>query len=309
MNDIRNEIIRESGADKTPLFSSIITEYINDKDANETYQVISTGFEDTNINSILRQNMTRDEFEIERKNPNVKKILLTEAHGDIKKIIGYASIIVGQENIPWIDADSVLNDQNLSINTVLCTIGAVVILPEYRNYENIEELLKKLGSYLGSLNIETVSQNKDFGVVFDCAPTNTSLPPLVDHLLNKHLGPTEVNKIGYTTSLFVSDSYNVDSSTSDNTNLEYSVTTENIFSSHFLEKHGIKFTEIAIINLTTPIKVENLDNLIKKVRLDTTTKSILIKLPFSNKSFFVDNKTLKNIDIEEQSIWISRRKL
>lgn len=312
MNDLQNEVPAPNEKESVTSSASI-HDVISDNDADEVYQVISNGFIETNQNSILRQNMTREEFDHERINNNVKKVILTKTENGEKIVIGYASIIVGQENIPWLDIQKMVDAKKIINNSFLCTIGTVVILPEHRSYENVEELLKVLGEYLSALNIDIVNQDMDFGVIFDCAPSNTELPALVDHLLNKHLGPTEVEKIGYTTSLFVQNSQSnslntVELKTVGDNNMRVT-DKDSIFTSQFLKDNEINSIDIETEYIDFPDKIEEINKLIREVTSGDRKKSILIKIPFTPESIKEVFETHKNIRIEEQSIWLSKRKL
>jgi hypothetical protein len=172
---------------------------IDHLDVDLLYETIRIGFRDTDSASLLRQSMTLEEFKKEAADTSITKITGTDEN---KNIRAYASIFNDVSKMSWLDIDGICKATEKSLDTLL-GVGSIVIDHSARGYNSVARLLSEVGSYAHEVYSERQGCDRDFGVIFDCAPTNHDLPLLIKNILDTYIDNSYVEIIGYQTTLLV----------------------------------------------------------------------------------------------------------
>ncbi len=136
--------------------------------------MVSKGFSTVNKNSIEKQNMTRDEFDLDISSINVLKYIAKDNNGET---IGYMTVHKGLESITWADTEQmhILQLEN-DPDAETFYIGTMVVEPDQRGLNIAKSLLRSSYKHLHEYNKAT---GKNSLVFFDCADFNHPGIPLI----------------------------------------------------------------------------------------------------------------------------------
>lgn len=172
---------------------------ISDATADETFSLIRNGFKKTDSSSLLRQSLTREEFSLEMEDETVTKIFVYDKEG---RVVGYGSVLERVRKMSWIDVDTVINGIDIPVGDLL-GVGSIVIDEDARVHRFSVDLLEAIGRITHAIYEERRKEGRKFGVIFDCAPINHTLPQLIKHVLDTRIAPSYIKPIGYQTTILV----------------------------------------------------------------------------------------------------------
>jgi hypothetical protein len=285
---------------------AVVYETIDTEHVDKVYKLITDGFEDTNKNSMLTQHMTKEEFINDAENKAIKKVLVFSS--DKTEILGYGSVITDDKCITWMDISEIKENIGFNENDVLLSSGSIIIKKTQRGYENAERLVGEVGKVFNNIYNECEERGLKFGVAIDCAPTNITFPDLIKYILNKTVGPTTMELVGYKTSVLINTNTDYPSEECNSSFLRIGVEQSDVcLSEYFFHERGIDTKDVGTYSVKNSIEKTNLHAI--HIPKALQKKFAVFQFPISTSMSVNESEDKKSIlHVEDQSIWVAMRK-